>query len=135
MAKNFRNILTGLALLVLTVSCDRPVCKSPNTVFDRYSPDTKEYKDELAKQLKHVDESKLTYWMDTYQHRDKIQSLRAHIEGEGLCAKIVLSIKDSVKGIEGIIRNKGMGYSGAELKGIKFKINQNSTNTELFSKK
>ena len=67
MTKNMIKTLTIFCLLTSIVSCDRPVCKNTNAIFDKYSPDTKEYNDELVKQLAKVDKSKLTYWMDTYQ--------------------------------------------------------------------
>ena len=124
-------ILTISGLLFLVASCDRRECKNTNPIFDKFSPDTKEYKEELVKQLAKVDKSKLTYWMDTYQEGDSSQYIHAHIQGDGLCAKVVLIINDSEKGIEGLLKNKGMGYGGAELKDLKFNIKQDSTSTEL----
>ena len=124
-------ILTIFVLTILVTGCDRPTCKNTNPVFDKYSPDAKEYKDELVKQLATVDKSKLTYWMDTYQADNNSQYINAHIQGDGLCAKIVLTINSSDKGIEGIIKTKGMGYRGAELEDLKFDIKQDSTSTEF----
>ncbi|WP_293894389.1 hypothetical protein, partial [Flavobacterium sp.] len=67
------------------VSCDRPVCKNKNLIFDKYSPETKEYKIELIKQFAKVDKSKLTYWMDTYQEENNTKYINVHIQGDGLC--------------------------------------------------
>ncbi len=132
MKKNLIKILTIFCLFIFVISCSRPVCKNTNPIFDKYSPDTKEYKDELVKQLATVDMSRLTYWMDIYREDDSVQKyIQAHVQGDGLCAKIVLVVKGSVKGIEGILRTKGMGYRGAGLKGLKFDIKQNSTSTEF----
>ena len=131
MTKNIIKTLTVFCLLTSIVSCVRPVCKNTNAIFDKYSPDTKEYNDELVKQLAKVDKSKLTYWMDTYQKDNNSQYIHAHIQGDGLCAKIVLVVNDADKGIEGIIKNKGVGYSGAELKDLKFDIKQDSTSTKF----
>ena len=83
------------------------------------------------KQLAKVNKSKLTYWMDTYQKDNNSQYIHAHIQGDELCAKIVLVVNGSDKGIEGIIKNKGMGYSGAELEDLKFDIKQDSTSTKF----
>jgi hypothetical protein len=124
-------ILTIFGLALLTVGCDRPACKNTNSIFDKYAPDTKEYKDELVKQLAKVDKSKLTYWMDTYQENSNFKYINAHIQGDGLCAKIVITVNDSRKGIEGILKNKGMSYSGAELSALKFDIKQDSVSTEF----
>ena len=127
-------ILTIFGLLLFVSSCDRTVCKNTNPIFDKYSPDTKEYKDELVKQLSIVDNSKLTYWIDTYQDSNNLQYIHARIQGDGLCAKIILTLRDSDKGIEGILKNKGESYSGAELKDLKFNIKQDSISTEFIFK-
>src|SRR6478736_3741671 len=129
MTKNSIQILIVLFLLSAIVSCDRPACKNTNTIFDKYSPDTKEYKDELVNQLTLVDKSKLTYWMDTYLEENNSKFIYAYVQGNGLCAKIILAVNSSDKGIEGILKNKGLGYSGAELEGLKFDIKQNDTLT------
>ena len=131
MTKTLIKALTVFCFLTFIVSCARPVCNNTNTVFDKYSPDTKEYKDELVKQLAKVDKSNLTYWMDTYQEDNNSKYIHAHIQGDGLCAKIVLVVNASDKGIEGILRTKGLGYSGAELEDLKFDIKQDSTSTEF----
>lgn len=131
MTKTLIKTLTVFYLLTFIFSCDRPVCENTNTIFDKYSPDAKEYKDELVKQLATVDKSKLTYWLDTYQEKNDAKLINVHIQGDGLCAKIVLTIIGSDKGIDGIIKNKGMGYRGAELEDLKFDIKQDSTSTEF----
>jgi hypothetical protein len=53
------------------------------------------------------------------------------VQGDGLFAKFVLVVNDSKKGIEKLLKNKGRGYSGAELKDLKFSIRQNVTSTEF----
>ncbi len=123
--------LTAFCFLTLIASCDRTECKNTNSIFEKYSPETKEYKDELINQLAKVDKSKLTYWMDTYQENNNSQYVHAQIQGDGLCAKIVLTLNGVNKGIEGIIKSKGMGYRGAELEDLKFDIKQDSTTTEF----
>lgn len=120
-----------LLLLIFVTACDRPRCRNTNEIFDLYPPDAKEYKDELVRLLAGVDKSKLTYWMDTYQEESNAQSILVHIQGDGLCAKILLDVKNSQRGIEGILKNKGAGYQGAELEDLKFDIEQDSLSTEF----
>ena len=69
--------------------------------------------------------------MDTYQEESNAQSILVHIQGDGLCAKILLDVKNSQRGIEGILKNKGAGYQGAELEDLKFDIEQDSLSTEF----
>ena len=132
--KNLTIILTIFGFLILTVSCEQPKCKNTHLIFDKYSPYTKQYKDELVKQLINIDKSKLTYWMDEYQEIDNSQNICANIQGDGLCAKIVLVVRGSDKGIQGILNAKGKGYRGAELKDLKFDIKQDNLSTEFVFK-
>ena len=127
-------MLWAFPLFTLMVSCDRPECKNANPVFNQHAPETKVYKDELAKQLKIVDNSKLSYWMGIYQKTDGKEYIHANIQGDGLCAVLVLSIRESQNGIEGILRTKGMGYRGAELKHLRFDVLQDKSNTEFIFK-
>ena len=53
-----------LLSVLLVVSCyDRPDCTNTNEIFNKYSPNIKEYKDELVNQLRLVDNTKLKYWI------------------------------------------------------------------------
>ena len=131
MEKYFVKTVTAFSLLIFIVSFDRPACNNTNVIFDKFSPETQEYKNELIKQLEKVDKTKLTYWMENYYENDKFQSINVNVQGDGLCAKIVLIIAASKKGIEGILKNKGNGYSGAELKNLKFKLKKDSSSTKF----
>jgi hypothetical protein len=129
--KNTLTFLPTICALLLLTGCDRPACNNKNPVFDQYSPDSKEYKDELVKQLGTVDQSKLTFWMDWYEEKNKRVFIHTYVQGDGLCARMVLSVKDSDEGIEGLIKNKGLGYRGAGLEDLKFHIRQDSAQTEF----
>lgn len=134
MMKPLFKSLIGLCGLTLILSCDKPVCENTNPVFDQYAPHSKEYKDELARQLKLVDNSKLSYWMGIYVEKNNLRYIYADIQGDGLCAVIVSTVKDSQEGIEGILKAKGMGYRGAELRDLKFDLLQDSSGTEFIFK-
>ena len=134
MEKYFIKSITVFCFLTFIVSCDRPICKNANPIFDKFSPDRKEYKDELIKELEKIDKTKLIYWMENYHEIGKSQFIYVNIQGDGLCAKIVLTIESPKKGIEGILKNKGNGYIGAKLENLKFEIKKDSTSTEFVFK-
>ena len=69
--------------------------------------------------------------LDKYQEDDGLQYLHVFIQGDGLCAKGIVTIKKWDDKLEGIHKAKGMGYSGAELTNLKFDIYQDSSKTEL----
>jgi len=127
MIKYLLKTVTIFSVSIFIVSCDRPECKNINPVFDKYSPETREYKNELVKHLKRIDNSKLSYWLDKYQEDDSLQYLHVFIQGDGLCAKGVVTVNKWDDKLEGIHKAKGKGYSGAELTNLKI----DSTNTEL----
>lgn len=125
------NTLTAFALCIVITSCDRPECSNTNPVFDKFSPESQEYKAELAKQLALVDTSKLSYWMESFQEVEGAEYIHANVQGDDLCAVMVLSLRGSTVGIEGIPESKGKGFSGSELKDIEFDVVQDSGRTEF----
>jgi len=131
MEKYLIKIITAFSILIFIVSCDRTECINTNVIFDKFTPETKEYKDELLKKIAKVDKTKLTYWMKSYQENDNSKSINVNIQGDSLCAVIALKISSSKKGIEEILENKGKGYIGAELENLKFEIVKDSKSTEF----
>ena len=120
-------------LLILITACDRPECSNSNPIFEKFDPSTEPYKDELAKQLAIVDQSKLRYWLAEYHEKDGQEYLYCFVQGDGLCAKIMLTVKQWNK-IEGIRRTKGKSYQGAGLKNLKFYILRDSGKTKFVYK-
>jgi hypothetical protein len=127
----FNTMTFCFCVSIFIISCDKPECKNINPIFDKYSPAAKEYKNELCKQLKLVDNSKLSYWLDKYQEDDSLQYLHVFIQGDGLCARGVVIVKEWDDKLKNIHRAKGIGYRGVQLTNLKIDIQQDSNNTEL----
>ena len=120
-----------ISSFVFFVSCNRQECKNKNPVFNTFTPEQKQYKDELVKQLKLVDMSKLTYWFENYKEKNSVKYLLVYIQGEGICAQGLITVRQADAKLEGIIRSKGLEYRGAALKGLTFDMYQDSAMTEL----
>lgn len=118
-----------LLLISLTTSCDRPDCKNTNHVFDQFAPDTGEYKAVLSKQMKAVGQENLRYWFDKGKVEGEKEIYELHVQGPGLCAKLVVENKTVHK-----ILHKG-GFRGAELKGVLIKTVQDSVSTNFILEK
>lgn len=73
----------------------------------------------------------MSYWLDRYEEVDSLKFLQVFIQGEGLCAKTKLTIKEIDDKLSDIIKAKGKGYSGAELKNLQIEVYQVATTTEL----
>jgi hypothetical protein len=123
--------ITIFCVWAVITSCDKPECENSNPVFDKYFPETREYKNELINRLKRVDRSKLSYVLDKYEEEDSSQYLHVFIRGDGLCAKGVILVNNWDDKLEGIRKAKGIGYSGAELVNLRFDIHQDSARTEF----
>jgi len=130
MKTKIKFFLPSFFLAILLFSCDRPVCKNTNPVFDKYSPDSEEYKSELVKKLGIVDKTKLTYWFSEYVESHGKELLYFRIQGDGLCAKIVLNVEQWNK-LEELRQKKGVTFRGAEFTNLKFDIVQDSLKTEF----
>ena len=96
-------------------------------------PDSRVYKDELVKRLNYIDQSKLTYWLQNHDDQNGKESLYFHIQGDGLCAILHLTINDWNK-LENVRERKGVGRRGAEFTNLKFKIIKDSVSTEFIYK-
>jgi hypothetical protein len=131
MRKYLSTSFNVLCVIVFMLACDKPDCKNTNPVFEQNRPETKAYKDELVKQLRQVDKSRLSFWFDGYQADGGARYLNVLIRGDGLCAKGILIVKEWDDKLEGIQKSKGVGYMGAELKNLQIDVYQDSAKTEL----
>ncbi len=118
-----------LAVFIFASSCDRPECKNTNTTFNKFMPDTKEYKIELARQMESIGTENLSYWFDRYLIKGDEEFIVIHIQGDELCAIGEIQVDDWGK-ISGM-RRQTNGYRGAELKGLKFETKKDSTGTNF----
>lgn len=117
-------LLSFTLILATLLSCDMPGCQNTNPVFERNSPDSKEYKQELTKQLRTNKNGNLSYRMDGYIESSDKAYLVIGIVGDSLCAEGHMLVEDWDESLKGIRRTKGMGYIGAELRGLKYSINE-----------
>ena len=127
-----RNAVVLLSSMLL-YSCDRPECKNHDPVFTEFSPDANEYKAELISQINSADARKLTYWIDKFTTNDSQYYLVVYVQGEKICAKAMLDITDSERFKPSKIavtkrRKGGFGYHGAELSGLKYRIDSTGNN-------
>jgi len=120
-------------LLVCFISCDRPHCVNNNPIFDEYSPDSKEYKQELIKQLSIVDQSKLTYWLKDYIENENEVQLHFYIQSKELCAVLVLNVEQWGK-LEQLRKTKGKGRFNAKFINLQFDIVQDTLNPRFIYK-
>jgi len=134
-------LLSSCFLLGSLVSCnDRPDCTNTNEIFNKYSPNIKEYKDELVNQLRLVDNTKLKYWIKEYEVIEEEEFIYFYIQGDGLCAiieinttteKIKKETELTYNGFVPVHTEIGPTHTGIEFMNLTFNIKQDSLNTEF----
>lgn len=106
-------IVTSLlfSCLLIAVSCNNAEVKE-NPVFATHLPETKQYKDEVVRQLASADKSKLIYYFDSYEEIDGKNYLHVSIEGDNLNAIVPMLVKEWDLTLQPIKEFKGKGYGG-----------------------
>lgn len=112
--------------LLLISACDRPSCTNTNPIFDQYKPSSNEYKTELVRQLKTVDQTKLRYWFKEFVETGDQELLIFYIQGNELCAQLAMQVEDWRK-LKELREKKGESFVGAEFKNLKYDIKIDST--------
>jgi len=112
-----------VTVISLLASCDRPECKNTNPILLRYQPSEPEYKAELAKQLAAMPTADLTFWIRKCIDTGDKTWMSINIQGNNLFAEGLLDItEDKHKRLAHYKEVKGVGYTGAELKGLHYTV-------------
>lgn len=130
MKYRFLSALTLFFLLISIISCDRPNCTSNNQIFNDNQPNSETYKQELASELSKVNQSELTYWLKKYDQVNNQEYLHFYIQGDGLCATMVLTMNQWDK-LEKVREKKGVTFRGAQFTNLTFDIQQDSLATKF----
>ena len=114
-------------------SCTKSIYNNTNSIFDNYEPSSKEYKEELIKQLSIIDKSKLTYWFKEYIENEKEEQLLFYVKSDELCAILVLNVEQWNK-LEHLRKVKGVSYRGCQFLNLQFEIEYDSLHTKFIYK-
>lgn len=128
MIKKLQFVLILAAFLF--VNCDRPECTNTNPIFNKYAPESEEYKTELVKQLDRIDPSKLSYWFQKYSNNCGKEQLYFNIQGDGLCAILMLDIEEWGQ-LKELKEKEGVSFQGAEFINLTFDIIKDSSQTKF----
>lgn len=90
------------------------------------------YKKAVSEALKSIHENSVRYYLDQYFIKDGNEYLVADIKSKDhhLCTKVQFLIKPGVF-LADIPKKNGMGYRGAELKGIQYETKNQSDKTDF----
>lgn len=125
-----KHYISLLCLILLVISCDRADCKSGNPILNNNEPASEVYKAELAKELK-TNTAGLDYYLAEYHQTETFPYMIVYVQGGDVCAKAMVTIEKQDDDIAGIVKNKGDGYIGAELAGLKLAIVEQPGSTQF----
>jgi hypothetical protein len=100
-------------------SCDNTDCVNDNPIFEQYSIESIEYQKELVRQLQESNPDDLKFWLEGYTETGGKNYLRLKIHGRTICA-VGLFLADGTYRVDQVLKNKGVGYSGARLLGVEY---------------
>ena|SRR5690606_3624558 len=121
--------ITLISCVIALTACNNVSNDPSNSVFEKFSPTTKEYKNELATKVKSNPEG-LQYTFNKLIENDGKDYLDIEVMGDDFKAKGLVLVNNWNK-LEGIKRTKGISYSGAELRGLKLHIEENPSGATL----
>jgi hypothetical protein len=127
------SFFTFLSILLYIYACKTIRCNNSNPIFDHFTYETEAYKRELAKQLQQAGPQTLGYTFDEYVERNGNEFIIVNIQGDGICARGEILVKDWGK-MQAIRDASGGGYRGAALEGLKIEAIQDSAHTQFVYK-
>jgi hypothetical protein len=129
MKKNSYLLIIGF--VVLFTSCKSHECYNNNIIFAKYGPQSKKYRDELATEINQYKAEQLSYYLLGYKKSNDKEYIEVSVQASNLCAKSWVLVEQWDEVIEGIKQNKGKGYIGAELVGLKLKFIETPNGIQL----
>lgn len=110
--------LIALVFCFTLLSCHN-IVGNQEPLFDKFKPESKEYKDKLAEKIKTNDD--VSFYFNHLFKRDNKDYMQISVEGNYFKA-VGFVLVNNWKKIEGIKDANGGGYNGAELMGLQLDI-------------
>lgn len=110
-----------ICLNLVFIGCDRPNCKTENSVFQHAEITSVEYVMELDNQIQTKDQSQLTFWIRRYEKIGENEYLNIYVQGDKLCAQTRLLV-DDWSTMETLRKNKGKAYAGAQIENLMMEL-------------
>lgn len=111
-------LIVVLCLLLSACHSNEGINKEP--IFKNNPPESGVYQNKLADLIK-ADDDALSYYIKDYVIQNGHDYLVVKVSGPNVLATALIQINDP-KGIEDIVVQRGEGYIGAELEGLKIDV-------------
>lgn len=121
------SIRSMIAIALFLLGCENSKTKEANKALKTYEPGSNKYKQLLAEQLTNYPRT-FTCVFEKYFVKDGGEYLSIRIQRSDFHTVESVIVKDWNK-LEGIKRTKGLGYRGAELRGLRLVVNKKDDNS------
>ncbi|MFA6082826.1 hypothetical protein [Mucilaginibacter sp.] len=128
---NRASILIVLLFALISTSCVKPSNK--NKIFAGFDPSSKQYKQELARQVTGKNARDMTFIFNQLVKIEGRDYLDISISAKDMQARGFVLVNNWAK-LEGLKRTWGKGYGGAELRNLKLEIDNSTTGPTLIYK-
>ena len=130
-------------LIFIFTSCENVGhCENQNPIFQQFEPNSKEYKNELIQKLESIGVNNVKFIITGCGNQEEFaevsrrepkckDALYVRLEGNSLCAFATLLINKRDRHILDIFETESFGYRGAEIKGLRLEIINDSINPKL----
>lgn len=119
-----------ISIAIFFAACDKPQCTNHNPVFDKYSPDDTEYRNELARLVEAADKDSVLFWINDYDSVAGHEYIYADVIGRGICTVVIFDITGNEE-FDNYRRVKGASYSGAQLLAPRYRIQHTGSGAQF----
>jgi ABC-type phosphate transport system substrate-binding protein len=117
------------SLTVILAACNQVKENQSDSVFVQFSPNQKEYKNELAKKIK-ANPQEFTYTLLGYTEQNGKEYINVQINGNDFVASGLVLVGNWSK-MQGIKKTKVVSYVGAGLKGLQIDVVEHAAGANL----
>jgi hypothetical protein len=110
-----------------------PDCHNSNPVFDNNTPDSKMYRNELARELSGRNKKDIGYWIDHDTRVGGKDYLLVFVQSDSLCAKMQMEVHNWGT-LSHVKEVSSKSYSGAGLKNLQYDIVQDTAGARFVYK-
>lgn len=112
-----------LSVFIAFTGCSPADCVNTNPIFDKYSPEDKEYREELANVVNRCHKDSIAAWIHSYDVVHGREYMYVNMIGRSVCAIAMMDITGNEE-LKQYRKVKGHSFNGAFLPHLKYHVEQ-----------
>ena len=128
-------MLRLVVFLFVLNTCNELPYENHTALFEKQNCEDLLYKQALVKVVKSDSCRKIKYFLEGYRVINGQPQLLIKITADGLNANVWMNIPNNQLTLHPLLKNKGQGYHGAELKELAYSVIEDSTHLDFIINK